>query len=448
MPGGSVQNPHSNILLHFALAGCLCLFSCAKEQATAPLPELGTPTNVRATLIADTLIQIEWTDASDIETGYAVERNEKAEGFVEIARTPANVTMYSDTGRFRAESTYVYRVKTFTADRTSGYSDSASIVVSYSLSAPTSLVCTVLSSTSAKVEWRDNCLLERGFTIERNVDDGPFYEIGTVIANHTAFTDNEFSYGPFFSYRVRAFSAANQGKPSLPIDVVRIPEDLFPLTAGHVLRYSGYLIRYPDTKVESSEPGYQADVTVGPVVAINTVYPNPPTDVTGTGTIVTDSTDVPGGGIGGLRMTHFFDYDPATARHRMLMNVGYFFRAFGINRSDSLQYMVLTDPRQGFQQSYTCLANTYAALVGGDLIDVELRYTGKWVSVDTIQTPVGNFKTWELEVVQTVSVGTTPVVVNVVLHFWFAQGVGPVKMIMSGNVEQYGHARVLTAKNF
>ena len=441
--------PASVDLLAVVIAACLSLVSCAKEPAVAPLPDLETPSDVRVTAVADTVIVVRWTDNSDVESGYAVERNENAMGFVEIARTPANVTMYSDTGRFRSDSMYVYRVRTFTGVRYSSYSDSASIVVHYNLAAPTELVCTVLSSTSVKLVWTDNTFVERGFAIDRAVDNGPYEQIGTVGANQTEYIDLGFTSGPLYAYRVRTFSAANWSEPSLPVEISGVPENLFPLVVGQRLSYSGYLTASSTgTKIESSEPGYTARLTIGPVTSINSVYPNPPVNVSGTGIIVADSTDVPGGGIGTITMTHFFDRDPSTARIRMLMNLGYFYRIFAINRSDSLQYILLMDPRQGLRNSYTCFTESYVGTIAGSSAIIGMTYTGQWVGTETIQTAVGSFSTWLLEVRQTVTIGSTPVAAFIVMRIWFAQGIGPVKMELSGNAEQYGHVRVLASKNF
>jgi len=167
-----------------------------------------------------------------------------------------------------------------------------------------------------------------------------------------------------------------------------------------------------------------------------------------TGIIVADSTDVPGGGIGTITMTHFFDRDPSTARIRMLMNLGYFYRIFAINRSDSLQYILLMDPRQGLRNSYICFTESYVGTIAGSSAIIGMTYTGQWVGTETIQTAVGSFSTWLLEVRQTVTISSTPVAAFIVMRIWFAQGIGPVKMELSGNAEQYGHVRVLASKNF
>src|SRR5262249_52335407 len=73
------------------------------------------PTNLSATANSSSQISIAWTDASDNETGFSVERC-PASGcstFAEFPKPAANVNTFVNTG-LTAQTVYQYRVLVFT----------------------------------------------------------------------------------------------------------------------------------------------------------------------------------------------------------------------------------------------------------------------------------------------------------------------------------------------
>jgi alpha-tubulin suppressor-like RCC1 family protein/subtilisin family serine protease/fibronectin type 3 domain-containing protein len=96
----------------------LSRFSNEAEATTQTAPF--APMNLDATAVSSSQIDLTWTDASDVESSFAIERRESSGDFNEVARVNSNVTSYSDTGL--AEWTrYTYRVRAFSP--TAGYSD-------------------------------------------------------------------------------------------------------------------------------------------------------------------------------------------------------------------------------------------------------------------------------------------------------------------------------------
>jgi hypothetical protein len=87
-----------------------------------------TPTRLQATAVSFSRINLTWTDNSNNETGFKMERAPDTGGtpgtFVEIATVNANVTSYSDTG-LSPETTYYYRVRAYNSEGDSNYSNSA-----------------------------------------------------------------------------------------------------------------------------------------------------------------------------------------------------------------------------------------------------------------------------------------------------------------------------------
>lgn len=100
-----------------------------------------------------------------------------------------------------------------------GWADSAATNLDYvalkydrgELNPPTGLTAQTLSSTSIRLTWSSNSLNEDGFRIERCtlfacVD---FAEFTTVGAGVTTYTDTGLDEETYYSYRVRAYNAAN-----------------------------------------------------------------------------------------------------------------------------------------------------------------------------------------------------------------------------------------------
>jgi Fibronectin type III domain len=83
------------------------------------------PTNLSATAVSSTQINLSWADNSSNETGFKVERTMHGKSFKQIATVGENVTTYADT-RLKASTTYRYRVRAYNSGGNSNYSNIAS----------------------------------------------------------------------------------------------------------------------------------------------------------------------------------------------------------------------------------------------------------------------------------------------------------------------------------
>ena len=144
---------------------------------------------------------------------YEVKRSLSSEG-VYATVTPVGgiaATSYVDTS-VKNETNYFYLVS---ATNSIGSGPNSSVVSatpqvsSGPPSAPTSLAATAVLKTQIDLSWTDPGDTEQGFKIERSTTSSSnFVEIGTVVANVTAFTSTGLSGNKTYYYRVRAHNTA------------------------------------------------------------------------------------------------------------------------------------------------------------------------------------------------------------------------------------------------
>lgn len=84
------------------------------------------PSNLFATAVSQTLVQLGWNDTSLNETGFAVEVKYPGKNWQLLLTTQPN-TVTTKHGRLRRGQTYVYRVRAFNGFGYSGYSNEVSV---------------------------------------------------------------------------------------------------------------------------------------------------------------------------------------------------------------------------------------------------------------------------------------------------------------------------------
>lgn len=84
------------------------------------------PTNLAASAVSSSRIDLTWADTSLNEDGFVIERStSSSSGFIQIGSVGANVIGFSNTG-LQSNKTYYYRVKAFNIAGSSAYSNTAS----------------------------------------------------------------------------------------------------------------------------------------------------------------------------------------------------------------------------------------------------------------------------------------------------------------------------------
>lgn len=265
-------------------------------------PALNAPSDLTATAVSSSQINLEWTDNSSNETGFEIERSTSSgSGFSLIHTTAANVTTYSDTGR-TASTTYYYRIRAINAEGSTAYTSEASATTTAAgtiPNAPTALIATGAGNTNITLGWTDNSSNETGFQIERSVDSpSAFSLLTTTAAGANTYNDTGLDEGRRYYYRVRATNGS--GNSAYTNTVNEITTWSTPVT------YIGKGTAAASTTSTLAVP-YPAGITAGKIIVCvigtkaNKTMVSTPTDwITGTGEGYIDYNGGQGGGQGSV----------------------------------------------------------------------------------------------------------------------------------------------------
>lgn len=205
-------------------------FTNEASATTFPNPP-SAPTGLAITVPAApngiTSLQLNWTDTSDNESGFKVERS--TDGFQSAANTTlvtttgTNVTSYLDEG-LGANATYYYRVRATNAGGDSANSNvESATTLPNPPAAPSTLTGTALSQTSIRLDWIDNSSNETGFKVERSTNGTTYTVVQTTAESEISFIDNGLTANTNYLYRVRATNSGGDSAPSNVVSVMTLP---------------------------------------------------------------------------------------------------------------------------------------------------------------------------------------------------------------------------------
>jgi len=163
------------------------------------------PGNLTATSSVENEVELNWTDNSDNEDGFIIEREiPGTEAYTVIDSVSSNIIMYTDETVLDGVK-YSYKIKAYNAFTESGYTNSTQAVTI--LPAPTNLTSQVLESPwSVKLIWEDNSDNESGFCITRDSANTGFVNYDSVNANVITYNDVFVTFMKSYIYKVYAFT--------------------------------------------------------------------------------------------------------------------------------------------------------------------------------------------------------------------------------------------------
>lgn len=203
------------------------------SAASCTTPPASPPT-LTATAGATAGIDLQWPDASAVESGYEVQRAGGDYQFSTLATTGANATSYHD-GAAVTDTRYVYRVRALKDGGYTDFSPWAEAIVPGSVpAAPTDLSVLALSSNAVNASWTNVATNATSIRVERSTSGGEWTAVYTVSWQEHQATDEAATPDAEACYRVLAVNAKGDSPPS-NVDCVRPiagPTDLAATTAG------------------------------------------------------------------------------------------------------------------------------------------------------------------------------------------------------------------------
>ena len=199
----------------------------ANQDYTHVLPPVA-PSGLSAGAVSSSEINISWTDNSNNETGFRIERKTGSGGtYGQIATVGQNTTAFPDTG-LSSGTTYYYRVVAYNDSGDSPYSNEAfatTAVIIVPPIAPSGLTANVVSSSQINLSWVDNSDNENGFKVERKTGaEGTYSQVADVGADVTSLPDSGLSPDTTYYYRVWSYNTAgdsaysNESSATTPVE--------------------------------------------------------------------------------------------------------------------------------------------------------------------------------------------------------------------------------------
>jgi hypothetical protein len=183
------------------------------ESATPVCPLPADPTILTATASACDQINLSWTDNSDNETSFKIERSTDGSIFSEINSVGAGVTTYSDT-TVGELTTYWYRIRASNSCGDSGYSNTDSDTTPGCPSLPPAAPGNLSAKAwkyNVVLSWTDNANNEDGFRIYRGDSPANLVPIDTIGPDSTSYDDTGLTRKTYYYYKVCAYNGDGEG---------------------------------------------------------------------------------------------------------------------------------------------------------------------------------------------------------------------------------------------
>lgn len=172
----------------------------------------GDPTGLEAAALDPDRIDLSWSDNTDAEEAYEVERKRTAVGeFERIATLPPDATSYRDIG-LDSQTTYYYQVRAVNPGGASVWLQADA--TTHQLAAPAGLTVEALDETRIDVAWTDRSEYEEGFELQRAVGpEADWIPVYPSLASGTeSIAETSLDSGTGYAYRVRAIDGGGESE--------------------------------------------------------------------------------------------------------------------------------------------------------------------------------------------------------------------------------------------
>jgi M6 family metalloprotease-like protein len=175
---------------------------------------LTAPSGLSATSQSTSQISLSWSDNSDGEDGFTIERSFSGSNWSFLASTGADTSSYNDGG-LSPDSTWFYRVRAFVAGETSSWSNTASATTdNVPPVAPGSMRADAVSASQINLSWVDQAGNEDGYRLERSDNGGASFDtVFNLGANVISFSDTGLAASTVYDYRLVAHNSGGDSDP-------------------------------------------------------------------------------------------------------------------------------------------------------------------------------------------------------------------------------------------
>src|SRR5439155_936820 len=171
------------------------------------------PSNMAATAVSGTRVDLSWTDNSTNESGFKLYRSTDNVTWLFFAQTGENVTSYTWWAGSPG-TTYSFRAVSYNAGGDSVPSNAATVTTPSAPAAPGNLSATAVSGTRVDLAWTDNSADESGFHLYRSTDGVNWTFFAATGANVATYSWLAAAPNTSYSFRVTSYNAAGDSAPS------------------------------------------------------------------------------------------------------------------------------------------------------------------------------------------------------------------------------------------
>jgi C1A family cysteine protease/transcriptional regulator CtsR len=175
--------------------GSTSSWSTSRYFKTAVGPPPNAPSDLTATPVSSSQINLTWQDNSSDESGFKIERRTGTGSYSQIATVGANVTSYTNS-RLSANTTYYYRVRAYNAAGNSNYSNEASVTTlpppptAPILKSPVS--GSTVTSLTPRLEWNAS-----SGAVSYGVQVSTSSSFASLLVNETGITNLYYDVAPW-----------------------------------------------------------------------------------------------------------------------------------------------------------------------------------------------------------------------------------------------------------
>lgn len=192
-------------------------FSASASALTPP----NAPTELSATRLSSTAIALAWTDNSEVEDSFELERSLRStSGFLKVGEFETDVVSFNDTEL--AEGTrYFYRLRAVKGESFSPWSNVTNATTTvFTPGAPASLEAEVVTPTQVLLTWFDNSFDELGFIAEMSLSgESNWTGIDSIPANRRQHTLAGLMSLTHYYFRICAYNDSGRSAYSNVADV-------------------------------------------------------------------------------------------------------------------------------------------------------------------------------------------------------------------------------------